>query len=167
MNLSMKTPLLLALATAQSPDKSATSVRVYVFTATAASGEHDEEEKGRLDAVREMCDALEKKKGITVVDAPTTANVTMEVLSREMRDEPAGAFGGKSITRMGDTIIRLHLKSGNEESDLKGMGLKDALYLCESRNISVTARGSGKVRDQSMDPGTPVLKNKKLILELN
>jgi len=114
--------LLLALATAQSPDKSATSVRVYVFTATAASGEHDEEEKGRLDAVREMCDALEKKKGITVVDAPTTANVTMEVLSREMRDEPAGAFGGKSITRMGDTIIRLKVKSGDDESELKGMG---------------------------------------------
>jgi len=114
--------LLLALATAQSPDKSGTSVRVYVFTATAASGEHDEEEKGRLDAVREMCDALEKKKGITVVDAPTTANVTMEVLSREMRDEPAGAFGGKSITRMGDTIIRLKVKSGDDESELKGMG---------------------------------------------
>jgi len=114
--------LLLALATAQSPDKSATSVRVYVFTATAASGEHDEEEKGRMDAVREMCDALEKKKGITVVDAPTTANVTMEVLSREMRDEPAGAFGGKSITRMGDTIIRLKVKSGDDESELKGMG---------------------------------------------
>ena len=114
--------LLLALATAQSPDKSATSVRVYVFTATAASGEHDEEEKGRLDAVRDMCDALEKKKGITVVDSPTGANVTMEVLSREMRDEPAGAFGGKSITRMGDTIIRLKVKSGDDESELKGMG---------------------------------------------
>jgi hypothetical protein len=57
-----------------------------------------------------------------VVDAPTTANVTMEVLSREMRDEPAGAFGGKSITRMGDTIIRLKVKSGDDESELKGMG---------------------------------------------
>ena len=114
--------LFLTLAAAQSPDKSPTSVRVYVFTATAASGEHTEEEKGRLDAVRDMCEALEKKKGITVVDAPTTANVTMEVLSREMRDEPAGAFGGKSITRMGDTIIRIKVKSGDDESELKGMG---------------------------------------------
>ena len=114
--------LFLTLATAQSPDKSPTSVRVYVFTATSASGEHTEEEKGRLDAVRDMCEALEKKKGITVVDAPTSANVTMEVLSREMRDEPAGAFGGKSITRMGDTIIRIKVKSGDDESELKGMG---------------------------------------------
>ena len=32
------------------------------------------------------------------------------------------AFGGKAVTRMGDTIIRLHVKSGDQESDLKGMG---------------------------------------------
>jgi len=67
----------------------------------------------------------------------------------------------------GQTIMMARNETARVVPDLKGMGLKDALYLCESRNISVTARGSGKVRDQSMDPGTPVLKNKKLILELN
>ena len=99
-----------------------TSVRAFVFTATGASGEHTDEEQGRLDAVRDVRDALEKKKGITLVNNRADANLLIEVLSREQREEPIGGFGGKSLTRMGDTIIRLHLKSGEEESDLKGMG---------------------------------------------
>jgi len=99
-----------------------TTVRAFVFTATGASGEHTPEEQGRLDAVRDVRDALAKKKGITLVNSRADANLLIEVLSREQREEPGGGFGGKSITRMGDTIIRLHLKSGDEESDLKGMG---------------------------------------------
>jgi dihydroorotate dehydrogenase len=99
-----------------------TSVRAFVFTETGASGEHSAEEQGRLDAVRDVRDALEKKKGITLVNSRADANLLIEVVSREQREEPTGGFGGKTITRMGDTIIRLHLRSGDEESDLKGMG---------------------------------------------
>jgi len=112
---------MLALGGLQGPD-TVTTVRAFVFTATGASGEHTPEEEGRLDAVRDVRDALAKKKGITLVNSRAEANLLIEVLSREQREEPGGAFGGKSITRMGDTIIRLHLKSGTEESDLKGMG---------------------------------------------
>jgi hypothetical protein len=114
--------VLLLFATLQSPDQSPTSVRVFVYTETAA-GSRSADDTERLEAVADMRDALKRKKGITVVDQRDQANVTMEVTGRERREEPAGAFGGKSITRMGDTIIRLHVKSGNEETDLKGMGL--------------------------------------------
>jgi len=69
-----------------------------------------------------MREALAQKKGITVVDTREQSNVLMEVLGREQREEPTGSFGGKSITRMGDTIIRVRVKSGEDESDLKGMG---------------------------------------------
>jgi len=113
--------LLLTVATMQSPDKSATSVRVFVFTATAASGQHTPEEEERLEAVGDMREALAKKKGITLVDSPADANVTMEVTGREAREEPTGGFGGKSMTHMGDMIIRLKLKMGDDESELKGM----------------------------------------------
>jgi hypothetical protein len=67
-------------------------------------------------------EALARRKVITLVDTRADANLFIEVLGREQRDEPGGGFGGKAITRMGDTIIRLHVKSGSEESDLKGMG---------------------------------------------
>jgi cell division protein FtsI (penicillin-binding protein 3) len=63
------------------------------------------------------------------------------------------------------------VKAKNEElkkvPDVKGMGLKDALYLLESRDMKVMTRGTGKVRQQSITAGTLVSKNQKLILDLN
>jgi cell division protein FtsI (penicillin-binding protein 3) len=59
----------------------------------------------------------------------------------------------------------------NEESrrvpDVKGMGLKDALFLLESNNIQVATRGTGKVKQQNIAAGTIISKNQKLILDLN
>ena len=120
MVMSMLLALFAALGL-QGPDKT-TTVRAFIYTAIGASGQPTPEEQGRLDAVRDMREALEKKKGITLVTSAQDANLLIEVLSREQREEPGGAFGGKSITRMGDTIIRLRVKSGDDESDLKGMG---------------------------------------------
>jgi hypothetical protein len=112
---------ILVMAALQGDDK-LTSVRAFVFTATSASGQPTPEEQGRLDAVRDMREALEKKKGISLVADRACANLLVEVVSREQGEEPQGGFGGKSVTRMGETIIRLHLKSGDAEADLKGMG---------------------------------------------
>jgi hypothetical protein len=109
--------------TLQSPDRSPTTVRVFVFTDTSSSATRSAEESERLEAVADMRDALKRKKGITVVDDRAQANVQMEVTGRERREEPAGSFGGKSVTRMGDTIIRVRVTSGAEETELKGMGL--------------------------------------------
>jgi hypothetical protein len=115
--------MFLAVAIGWQGADKGTTVRVFVFTSTAAGGAPTPEEQGRLDAVQDMREALERRKGITLVDDRAAANVTMEVVGREQKEEPgAGAFGGKSITRMADTIIRLRLKAGAEESDLKGMG---------------------------------------------
>jgi len=103
------------------PDK-AEPVRVYVFTARSASGQATEEEKGRLDAVREMRDALAKKKGLTIVNERSAATVLVEVVGREEREGAMGGLGGKTVTRMGDTIIRLHVTEGDAQTDLKGIG---------------------------------------------
>ena len=114
---------MFAAAGLQGADK-VTTVRAFVYTATGAGGQHTAEEQGRLDAVRDVREALAKKKGITLIESREDANLLIEVVSREERVEPgaAGPFGGKTVTRMGDTIIRLHLKSGDAESDLKGIG---------------------------------------------
>lgn len=117
-------PLVLSLVTAagfQGHDK-LTTVRAYVFTEIAAGGERSDDEKGRLDAVRELKDALEKKKGISLVDDRAAATLVIEVTGREQKDDVQGPFGGKAITPLGDTIIRFHVSSGGQESDLKGMG---------------------------------------------
>ena len=40
--------------------------------------------------------------------------------------------------------------------DVRGMGLKDALFLLESQGLRVAFTGEGSVRRQSIPPGTHV-----------
>ena len=51
--------------------------------------------------------------------------------------------------------------------DVKGMGLKDALYTLESMNLKVAVRGSGKVRSQSLEPGSPLQKRETILIQLD
>jgi cell division protein FtsI (penicillin-binding protein 3) len=51
--------------------------------------------------------------------------------------------------------------------NVKGMGLKDALYLLESENLRVAVRGNGKVRAQSLEPGSEYKKNETITIQLD
>jgi cell division protein FtsI (penicillin-binding protein 3) len=55
----------------------------------------------------------------------------------------------------------------NTMPNVKGMGLKDALFLLESMNIKVVAKGRGKVNTQSVEPGSAINKNQSIMLALN
>ena len=90
------TMLLAMFATAglQGADK-LTSVRAFVFTATSASGQPTPEEQGRLDAVRDMRDALEKKKGISLVADRASANLFIEVVGENSAKSPKGGSVAK------------------------------------------------------------------------
>lgn len=48
-----------------------------------------------------------------------------------------------------------------------GMGLKDALYLLESMNMKVVAKGKGKVTSQSLNPGGLINKGESILIQLN
>lgn len=50
--------------------------------------------------------------------------------------------------------------------DVRGMGARDAVYRLESRGIATTLRGKGKVRSQSLEPGTKVSPGSSCHLEL-
>jgi len=119
--------LLLAVALAgtdQQPGRHASSgspaPRVFVFTAEAKSTPPTEEEQGRLDSVRDVREALSKKAGLAIVSSAEEATVLIEVIEREKRDA-SGGFGGTSITPLGETLIRLHLKFEEHETDIKGV----------------------------------------------
>lgn len=47
-----------------------------------------------------------------------------------------------------------------------GMSLKDALYLLENAGLKVQAVGTGKIRKQSMPPGTRIYRGSTLVIEL-
>jgi cell division protein FtsI (penicillin-binding protein 3) len=51
--------------------------------------------------------------------------------------------------------------------NVKGMGLKDALYLLESENLRVAVRGRGKVMAQSLEPGSEIRKNETITIQLD
>jgi cell division protein FtsI (penicillin-binding protein 3) len=50
--------------------------------------------------------------------------------------------------------------------NVKGMGLKDALFLLESMGLKVKVKGRGKIVTQSLDPGTNIAKGLTVTLEL-
>ncbi|MCD4737103.1 MAG: transpeptidase family protein [Bacteroidales bacterium] len=50
--------------------------------------------------------------------------------------------------------------------NVKGMGLRDAIYVLESMGMDVTVRGRGKVRKQSVEPGKQVRQGDKITIYL-
>jgi cell division protein FtsI (penicillin-binding protein 3) len=50
--------------------------------------------------------------------------------------------------------------------NLTGMGLKDALYLLENAGLSVKIEGCGKVKNQSIQPGSQIVKGSSVYLKL-
>ncbi len=72
------------------------------------------------------------------------------------------------FTTSQDSIIGM----GNRPVDsrfvpnVKGMGLRDALFILENAGLRVTCIGAGAVRKQSIEPGEPIVKGKHIIIEL-
>ena len=64
-------------------------------------------------------------------------------------------------------VVNTRWIAKNSMPNVKGMGLKDALYLLESMNMKVLAKGRGKVTVQSIDPGAVINKNQLIKIELN
>ncbi|MEY4703793.1 MAG: hypothetical protein RIR96_1690 [Bacteroidota bacterium] len=73
-------------------------------------------------------------------------------------------FSPKSKTVM--TKVN-QINASNTVPDLKGMGLKDALYLLENKGLTVMVSGKGKVVSQSMMAGTNIKPGQQIILMLN
>ena len=55
----------------------------------------------------------------------------------------------------------------NMMPDVRGMGLKDVLYLLENKGLVAMVSGKGKVVNQSIAAGTNFKKGQKIILMLN
>ena len=96
--------------------------RVFVYTVEAKDGVKTEEEQGRLDSVRDMREALGHNSKIVLVSDASAAQVLVEVTGREKREAPVGGFGGTVVTPLVETIVRLHVKFGDHESEIKGVG---------------------------------------------
>lgn len=50
--------------------------------------------------------------------------------------------------------------------DVRGMSLRDALFILENRGLNVWVKGKGKVIDQSIEPGKPIKRGQPVTLRL-
>lgn len=57
--------------------------------------------------------------------------------------------------------------SDGKVPNVRGLGAKDALYLLESSGLTVRLSGAGKVRSQSIQPGSTARKGQTIYLRLN
>jgi cell division protein FtsI (penicillin-binding protein 3) len=57
--------------------------------------------------------------------------------------------------------------AGDLMPDVRGMGLRDALYLLENQGLKVSMSGVGLVKSQSLAPGTRVSKGMHIELKLD
>ena len=73
-----------------------------------------------------------------------------------------------TIVQEKDQLTALPYRSDNDEvPDVRGMGLKDALFLLENKGMKVRVNGRGQIKTQSLKPGTRVNKNMLILLELS
>ena len=69
--------------------------------------------------------------------------------------------------RRDDTIVANGIKvEEGSTPDVRGLGARDALYLLESVGLKVQLSGKGKVKKQSITPGSKVVRGSKCIIEL-
>jgi len=66
-----------------------------------------------------------------------------------------------------DTIISSQVISMKKMPVLAGMGLKDAVYLCENLGLKVIVKGKGKVTAQSIESGQNISKGQIVNIQLN
>jgi cell division protein FtsI (penicillin-binding protein 3) len=77
-----------------------------------------------------------------------------------------GAEWAHVVTEDGKGRIERKDIADNSIPDVRGMGLKDAMFLLETRGLNVKVKGSGRVRRQSLPVGHPVRKGDEILIEL-
>jgi len=81
-----------------------------------------------------------------------------------------GATEGDWVTvTTGESVAELSARpiTPGAVPDVRGMGLRDALYLLENAGIEVKTLGAGTVRRQSITPGSPITGRPSITLELS
>ncbi|GAB3571506.1 penicillin-binding protein [Hymenobacter daeguensis] len=71
------------------------------------------------------------------------------------------AFHARTVALVENTSVR-----PNRVPQARGLSLRDALFLLENRGLHVRAIGTGRVREQSIAPGTPVKRGELITLTL-
>ena len=66
-------------------------------------------------------------------------------------------------------MVKMDRRSVTENlvPNVKGMSAQDAVFILENAGLSVSLRGRGAIRQQSIAPGQRIIKGERIILELS
>ena len=73
------------------------------------------------------------------------------------------------LTTKLDSCVKLSNRSiiDNLMPNVKGMGVKDAVYILENLNLSVELKGRGTILEQSIAPGSRITNGELVVLEMS
>ena len=93
----------------------------------------------------------------------------LKVISEELKLTPVmeeNEYSAGSILLKGKTNWKPRNIESRDVPDLQGMAMRDALFILENKGFKVTFKGSGKVVEQSLPPGTNKSGLKTILLTL-
>jgi cell division protein FtsI (penicillin-binding protein 3) len=99
-------------------------------------------------------------------DVPEMKNV-LKQLQWKYKDSALQQDWGRLYTVDHEAVLSAEPVADSTMPDVRGMGLKDALYLLENMQLKVRVKGMGKVSAQSIAAGTAIAKNQLVTIELN
>jgi cell division protein FtsI (penicillin-binding protein 3) len=89
------------------------------------------------------------------------------LLGWSFRDSSSNVEWGRVYAKQGQPVLSGQSMVNKKMPDLKGMGVKDALFLLEKMGLSVKIKGQGKLSFQSVAAGSMINKKDKVQLEFN
>ncbi len=92
-----------------------------------------------------------------------TSTLKMPFADSTNRTDEWTNMSGKNAT----VVLSQKMVDKNAMPELKGMALKDVVYLCENMGLKVNVKGRGKVAGQSIVAGQPVARGQLVSIELN
>jgi cell division protein FtsI (penicillin-binding protein 3) len=91
----------------------------------------------------------------------------LETMEMPYRDSSGKSSWSSMYASNYKPVINQKAVSRSSVPNVKGLGLKDALYVLENMNLKVMAKGRGRVVSQSVTPGSAFARNQTILIELN
>lgn len=81
---------------------------------------------------------------------------------------PAGQAGWSNVYAVNyQPVVKTNNVHQHVMPNVRGMGLKDAIYLLENMGVKISVKGKGRIISQSVAPGTTLAKGITIMLELS
>ncbi len=79
---------------------------------------------------------------------------------------PQSEWGSITMTEGGNTALKQSVPPAGKVPNLKGLGLKDAVFMAQKSGLEVRVTGKGKVANQNPEAGTPLSGIQKIAITL-